>query len=354
MASRSQKKEKEVCNMTRSPSKLKPLHGILIFILGSFLWATCPLVVAGTDSPEEENFKKCMAKAEQGEAKAQAELADRYLMGRGATKNPEEAAKWYRKAAEQGLPDAQSALGALYASGFGVSKDPIEAVKWYRLAATQGLGIAQYNLGAMYLTGQGVPQSDQEAMKWFRKASEQGEVLAQYNLAGGYFEGKGVPQSLEEAVKWLLKAAEKGHAPAEDKLGVLYAQGKGVTKDMNVALQWFRKAAAKGYKPAEANLKRFEVDTSSSKLPGQPLSAAVQTGVDCLMASSAEAFHAAVEATKLRDKTRWEELAHSGRVIMVPKGTQCEILKEIDATLVLVKLKGKEGQWVTLKGIFDR
>jgi TPR repeat protein len=48
------------------------------------------------------------------------------------------AADGYRRAARDGDVGAQYRLGQLYERGLGVSKDPDEAAKWYRKAAEQG------------------------------------------------------------------------------------------------------------------------------------------------------------------------------------------------------------------------
>ena len=42
--------------------------------------------------------------------------------------------------AEAGDADAQAYLGAMYVAGRGVAQDHVEAVRWYRLAADQGDG----------------------------------------------------------------------------------------------------------------------------------------------------------------------------------------------------------------------
>lgn len=71
-------------------------------------------------------------------AYAQYFLARMYADGRGVDKNPEEAAKWYRKAAEKGVQDAQFRLGGLYERGEGVPQDLEYAYGWYSVAAHIG------------------------------------------------------------------------------------------------------------------------------------------------------------------------------------------------------------------------
>ena len=72
-------------------------------------------------------------RADQGEALAQFELASLYESGRdGVPKNLPKAAALYRKAADQGRADAQYNLGMMYESGHGVTKDPAEAARWFK------------------------------------------------------------------------------------------------------------------------------------------------------------------------------------------------------------------------------
>jgi TPR repeat protein len=52
--------------------------------------------------------------------------------------NYAEALKWYHKAADQGEARAQANLGFMYNKGQGVTQDNIEAIKWYQKAAIQG------------------------------------------------------------------------------------------------------------------------------------------------------------------------------------------------------------------------
>jgi hypothetical protein len=76
--------------------------------------------------------------AEQGDARAQFNLALMYDNGAGATQDDAKAVKWYRKAAEQGYAKAQSNLGVMYYSGNGVLEDTIAAHMWFNIAAANG------------------------------------------------------------------------------------------------------------------------------------------------------------------------------------------------------------------------
>jgi len=75
--------------------------------------------------------------AEQGEPRAQYDLALLYDTGRGVPQSNEKALQWYQKAAEQGEPRAQYNLGLMYANGQGVQQDYGRAYFWITLSAAQ-------------------------------------------------------------------------------------------------------------------------------------------------------------------------------------------------------------------------
>ena len=97
----------------------------------------------------------------------------------------EDAYKVLRPLAEQGNAEAQFYMGHMYLTGQGVTKDPTEAARWYRLAAEQGNSDAEHRLGLMYYEmymDSGVPQDRQEAEEWFLRAAKQGDLDAQQSL----------------------------------------------------------------------------------------------------------------------------------------------------------------------------
>jgi len=117
--------------------------------------------------------------AEQGNAKAQTNLATMYFNGQGVSKNYKEAIKWYRKAAKQGNDDAQGSLGWMYDDGIGVIENNKEALKWYRKIATDPRHPfpypdprAQYKIGVIYTDGKGVLKDLIKAKYWIKKAYE--------------------------------------------------------------------------------------------------------------------------------------------------------------------------------------
>ncbi|MBI2994705.1 MAG: SEL1-like repeat protein [Gammaproteobacteria bacterium] len=205
--------------------------------------------------------------ADQGDAKAQAQLGYIYYTGEGVALDYAEAVKWYQKAAAQGDRGAQYNLAVAYAFGEGVTQDYSQAALWYRRAAEQGHVEAQYSLGLSYSYGEGVAQDAAEATQWFRKAADQGYVRAQVHLGSKYHTGDGVPQDYKEAVKWYRMAADRGDAVAQYNLGSLYRSGMGVERDYNQALRWFRMAADRGYAAAQSELASLERAIAAQSRP---------------------------------------------------------------------------------------
>jgi len=88
---------------------------------------------------ETLNADETKLKAEQGDAKAQAQLASMYLLGRnGIEKDEQQAATWFTKSAEQNFVEAEVILATLYDRGMGVAQNVETATQWYEKAAKQG------------------------------------------------------------------------------------------------------------------------------------------------------------------------------------------------------------------------
>lgn len=171
---------------------------------------------AGSIAPDYDGAA-LRAKAEAGDAAAQAAFGKMLANGDTGTNDYAQAAQWLSRAADQEHAEAQASLGELYEAGQGVPRDVAKAHELYRRAATNGSAAAQYNLGFIYESGRGVPQDHQLAARWFLKAAAQGEPLSQYDLGQRYLLGVGVEKDPVEGLKWLLLAAKQGQADALKK-----------------------------------------------------------------------------------------------------------------------------------------
>ena len=208
------------------------------------------------DSTAERNnvFLSTLKAAESGDIVALSNIGFMYAKGIGATKNEEEAVKWYKKAAEKGHLNSQFNLGVIYAKGRGVTQDYAESFKWYKMAAEQGDVTAQSTLAMMYAKGIGTEKNEKQAVNWYHRAAVQNHVNSQYILANMFAKGRGVPRDETEAFEWYQKAAEQGHINAQIILGYMFGKGKGVERDDVEAFHWYSKAAEQGHPNAQFNL----------------------------------------------------------------------------------------------------
>lgn len=156
-----------------------------------------------TESGGGAPINELKIKANQGDRAAQYQLGLAYDLGRGVSKNQNEAASWYRKAAEQNEAAAQNSLGSMFQYGEGVAQDNAEAVRWYQKAADQGYGEAYTNLGYMYDGGLGVKPDHAIAVKLYQNGVEKGSLNAMLNLGVSFWRGEGTPKDLVQAYKWL-------------------------------------------------------------------------------------------------------------------------------------------------------
>jgi TPR repeat protein len=159
------------------------------------------------------------ARAEKGDAGAQAELAMAYLRGDGVVSNSVAAAGWAGLAANKGQPLGQFILGALYDSG--IKPDPRMAFRWMSAAALNGNVKAMHNVAVALVKGSGIEKNPGEAANWFNKAASMGYRDSAFDLAVLYERGEGVPQSTRRALYWYDKAAAAGDRESAQRSSLL-------------------------------------------------------------------------------------------------------------------------------------
>jgi hypothetical protein len=87
--------------------------------------------------------------------------------------DPERAREMFGYAASYfGDPDAQYYLGRLYLTGRGAVKDPKQAARWFGLAANKGHHPSQALLGGMLFKGDQVPRQAALGLMWLTLASD--------------------------------------------------------------------------------------------------------------------------------------------------------------------------------------
>jgi len=98
---------------------------------------------------DAEKVRLLETDAEQGEARAQRHLANRYYRGQGVVADPARAAYWMGQAAAQGLAPAQRSYGEFLEQGVGQAADADAARLWYQRAADQGDPVARKHLARL-------------------------------------------------------------------------------------------------------------------------------------------------------------------------------------------------------------
>ena len=184
---------------------------------------------------------KLINKAKQGDAAAQFELAQIFLLDRLIPKDVEKAFFWMEKAAQQNLIDAQTFLGVMFMVE---EQNTVQAVYWLTKAAEQNDVNAQYNLASIYLQDKNDPEDMEKGLHWMEKAANLNHIDAQLVLWYMFLFEK---EDTEQAIFWLTKAAEQGDAEAQNELALTYLQDENIPKDIENAFFWMEKAAQQNH-----------------------------------------------------------------------------------------------------------
>lgn len=216
---------------------------------------TPPAAVAVPTEPGVATEHPTPEVAQSDDAVSQLALGLCYALGEGVPKDLTKAMEWYTKAAEQGNAKAQWNVAVMHAQGQGgVDRDARTAALWHQKAAMQGFAPAQAALGLMYASGVGVDKDAGKALALLQQAALQGDMEAQHNLAVMYEQGLAGEPDLEQALAWFSKAAQQGLPTAQERLGMMYAVGQAVQQDLVEAYQWFFIACKANQDTAKANL----------------------------------------------------------------------------------------------------
>jgi TPR repeat protein len=205
-------------------------------------------------SSNGQKMLKLQVQAERGSLASEIELAGRYLMGKGVTKDVALAAHWYEKAAETGNSDAQNQIGYLFQTGTGVSVDLVRALHWFQLAAASGSAAGKLNLALIYTEGLGVPKDIPFAMQLFEEGALKGDGTAAAYLGQIYYFGLAGSRDVNAAEKWLELGAKLHDPLADYNLGALYSGAPDHLHDFRKAANLLRRSSESGYIPAMHSL----------------------------------------------------------------------------------------------------
>ena len=158
-----------------------------------------------------------------------------------------------QKLAQEGNPQALYNLGYLTQVGKGVTKNEQQALKYYQQASEKGYVVADYVLANNYVTGGlGLPKDEKKAREYLEKASNAGFDDATVQLAVALF-SENKPASDQQALKRLDPLIKKNSMPAIHTKA-LYDISTGIKNKqenkVNQGLQSIQNLAKKGYIPA--------------------------------------------------------------------------------------------------------
>ena len=150
----------------------------------------------------------------QGDAIAQ------FKLGSLNSHDYKESLKWYQLSADQGHSNAQYELGLMHKLGKGVTKDDDNAGIWFKLAADQNHSGALHELRT-FNDASDKHHNDETRAKFYKLSAEQGNTKAQYKL---YTLSHRLGISDNDALTWLHKSGKKEYLEAQRALGSIYAE----------------------------------------------------------------------------------------------------------------------------------
>lgn len=212
-----------------------------MYLLGRFLEQGC-----WVQRDPERAAKLFKRAAEKGHPAAQVRWALRLMSDELGEQDQAEAETWLRRAANSGHTEAAVRLAELYLRARMAPPNYYEAAHWYRLAAEKGDLNAARALGSLYLTGRGVARDEQEALHWLGLAARSGDAASQTEYANLMLQGLGQASDQSEVASWFANEAKAGDLVAAFNIAVCLAKGVGVLKDELTAAQWLRRAAEGG------------------------------------------------------------------------------------------------------------
>lgn len=210
-----------------------------------------------TEQKKLFNLDDLIKLAEDGDVDAQLKLGNYYFYGQhGLTIDYDKSIKWWTLAANNGNAKAQNNLASCYAEGRGVTTNQEKALMWFEKAAVQGSLEAIFNLGKGYLLGHTVFDKDvSRGFLYMKEAAEKGLAEAQFMLGSLYHDGVGCKLDLNESIRWLDKAVQQDHKKATTMLGDMLYRFRGHNRaDFERAICLLSKTANEGDSYAQQQL----------------------------------------------------------------------------------------------------
>lgn len=191
-------------------------HGVERNFAKAAEWMEKAKAAGDEDAPKLiEEYRKLAeagAKAEAGDAQAQADLANGLMKLGGSLEQAgtgsdyEQSAYWAGKAADQNNGDGIWVLALAYEHGRGVEENKDKAIELFRRGAELGHAACMQNLACYYARGDYLKKDEKKAFALFEQAAMKGNGLAMRDLGRCYQFGNGCRGNMKKAVEWYEKA----------------------------------------------------------------------------------------------------------------------------------------------------
>ncbi|BDD02075.1 SEL1-like repeat protein [Persicobacter psychrovividus] len=186
----------------------------------------------GVPKNNDKAFEAMKFSAEQGDPRAQVELAVGYKLGYGTAIDLEKARYWVEKSATQLNPSAiRLAFDWAFARG-----DKQATFDWAELGAKNDLAGAQYYLAFFYQKGIACDVDLQRAIHWAKRSANHQYIpafrlLAEIYMDGAVENGRSDRDNFFEGIQWLEAAVELDDAESKYLLGNIYIESGDESKN---------------------------------------------------------------------------------------------------------------------------
>jgi TPR repeat protein len=246
-----------------------------------------PCCKKNNNNMTEEDVKKFIQEATDGDMCFQFSLSVMYEYGWGVKKDMEKSLYWLKKSAAQGELNAMYKLshyyeeigdydskikllkqirktkvdptsdfwldkenfdiylkatndyGLSFYNGSGVRKNYKKAFDLYCQSAKYGVPESISNKGVCYEWGLGTRKNQSKAFCCYRHAAQKGLSVAMVKLANCYSSGIGVEKNKEKYMFWMQKALNLNDCSAQNDIAFEYLTGKFLEKDFSKAKSYF-------------------------------------------------------------------------------------------------------------------
>ena len=202
---------------------------------------------AGNVEPRAEREAKAVAllrEAQTDDVQAKGLLGWAMFNGRGTRQSVDQGQSILHRAADEGDAVAAFVIADAYLRGQNANKEPQVAYRWFKKSAQRGHPHAPFYIGWMHWFGVGTEPSYREATQWMVRAAELGDQSAPLYIAEAKMKGLDGPVDMASAVS-VLRAASETNPIAAAELGDAYLFGRGVPTNEQKALELYQGAALK-------------------------------------------------------------------------------------------------------------